>query len=246
MKENIIRGGGVTLWRQIAESLNADIEAGRLKPGQKLANELQLAQRFDVNRHTLRRAMATLAEQGILRIEQGRGTFVNATTIDYVLGRRTRFSANLRSEGHEPAHRLIAAETTTVSGSIAADLELPDGAAVMRIETLSIADRSPMSYGIHEFPLPRFTRIEEAYRRLGSITGALRDLGVPDYTRRVTRLLARLPSKREALHLDQSNNRPVLQAEAVNVDSGGRPTHHTLSVFAGDRVQMIVPGDAIG
>jgi GntR family transcriptional regulator, phosphonate transport system regulatory protein len=71
----------------------------------------------------------------------------------------------------------------------------------------------------------------------------LRDYGVVDYTRRVTRLLARLPSEREARHLEQSPSRPVLQSEAVNVDSAGRPTHHSLAVFAGDRVQMIVQPD---
>jgi GntR family phosphonate transport system transcriptional regulator len=245
MNETIARGRGITLWRQIAESLSADLKAGRLKPGERLATELELAERFMVNRHTVRRAMGTLAEQGILRIEQGRGTFVNETTIDYVLGRRTRFSANLHAQGREPGHQLLSAEPATVSGSVAAGLELPEGALVMRIETLSVADGIPMSYGTHEFPLPRFAGIDEAYRRLGSVTEALRELGVADYTRKVTRLLARLPTEREAHFLDQSVSRPVLQSEAINVDLQGRPTHHSLGVFAGDRVQMIVqPEDA--
>ncbi len=240
MKDAIARGRGVTVWRQIAETLSADLKAGRLRPGDRLPTELELADRFRVNRHTVRRAVATLAEQGILRIEQGRGTFVNDKTIDYVLGRRTRFSSNLLAQGREPGHRIISAEKTTVSGSIAADLKLRDGAAVMRIETLSIADGAPMGYGVHEFPLPRFAGIEEAYRRLGSLTAALEELGVGDYTRKVTRILARLPSAREAEFLEQTVSRPILQAEAVNVDAKGKPTHHSLAVFAGDRVQMIV------
>src|SRR5262249_4804848 len=154
---------GVTVWRQIAESLNADLKTGRIKPGDRLPTEIELAERFSVNRHTVRRAVAMLAEQGILRIEQGRGTFVNDKTIDYVLGRRTRFTATLLAQGREPGHRLISAEQATVSGGIATDLKLREGAAVMRIETLSIADGAPMGYGVHEFPLPRFAGIEEAY-----------------------------------------------------------------------------------
>jgi GntR family transcriptional regulator, phosphonate transport system regulatory protein len=240
MNDTIARGRGITVWRQIAESLNADLKAGRIKPGDRLPTEIELAERFSVNRHTVRRAVAMLAEQGILRIEQGRGTFVNDKTIDYVLGRRTRFSTNLLAQGREPGHRLISAERVTVSGSIAADLKLRDGTAVMQIETLSIADGAPMGYGVHEFPLPRFTGIDEVFRRLGSLTAALEELGVGDYTRKVTRLLARLPSEREAEFLEQTISRPVLQAEAVNVDAKGRPTHHSLAVFAGDRVQMIV------
>jgi GntR family phosphonate transport system transcriptional regulator len=240
MGDVIARGRGVTLWRQIAESLSADLKAGRIKPGDRLPTEVELAERFTVNRHTVRRAVAMLAEQGILRVEQGRGTFVNDKTIDYVLGRRTRFSANLLSQGREPGHRVISAERATATGSIAADLKLREGAAVMRIETLTVADGAPMGYGIHEFPLPRFAGIEEAYRRLGSLTAALAELGVGDYSRKVTRLLARLPTEREAEFLEQATGRPVLQAEAVNVDARGKPTHHSLVVFAGDRVQMIV------
>jgi len=245
MNETIARGQGIALWRQIAESLGADVQAGRLKPGERLATELELAERFAVNRHTVRRAMAALAEQGLLRIDQGRGTFVAGAAVDYVLGRRTRFSANLAAQGREPGHRLLAAGPATVSGGIAADLELPDGAPVIRLETLSIADGIPMSYGVHEFPLPRFAGIEQCYGRVASLTEALREYGVADYTRRITRLLARMPSEREARFLEQSPGRPVLQSEAVNVDADGRPTHHSLAVFAGDRVQMIVQPDMI-
>src|SRR5215470_8260642 len=136
MSVTFARGHGVTLWRQIAESLNGDVRTGRLKAGAQLPTELELAQRFAVNRHTVRRAVAVLADQGVLRIEQGRGTFVNETTIDYVLGRRTRFSANLHAQGRGPGHRVLAAEAIAASDSVAGELRLRAGAPVMRIETL--------------------------------------------------------------------------------------------------------------
>ena len=240
---NIARGRGVTLWRQIVDSLRADIEAGRLKPGDQLPIEPELAERFKVNRHTVRRALAVLAERGLLTIEQGRGTFVRQTVIPYVLGRRTRFSANLYAQGRSPSHQLLTTRTDTASNHVAADLDLPAGAPVICIETLSVADGVPLSYGVHEFPLPRFAGIDEAYRRLGSLTDALREFGVEDYTRRVTRLIARMPTEKEALHLAQSTGQPVLQSEAVNIDAEGQPTHYSLGVFAGDRVQMIVQPD---
>lgn len=243
LNSKIARGRGVTLWRQIADSLRADIEAGRLKPGDQLPTEPELAERFKVNRHTVRRAMAVLAERGILEIEQGRGTFVRQSTISYMLGRRTRFSANLYAQGRGPSHQLLTAEMATASSHVAAELDLPEGALVISIETLSVADGVPLSYGTHEFPLPRFAGIDEAYRRLGSLTDALLEFGVSDYTRRVTRLIARMPTDKEAQHLAQSMNSPVLQSEAVNVDAEGHPTHHSIAVFAGDRVQMIVQPD---
>jgi len=237
---SIARGRGVTLWRQIVDSLRADIEAGRLKAGDQLPVEPELAERFKVNRHTVRRALAVLAERGLITIEQGRGTFVRSTAIPYLLGKRTRFSANLYAQGRGPSHQLLSARTDLASSHVAQELDLAEGASVICIETLSVADGVPLSYTLSEFPLPRFAGIDEAYQRLGSITDALLEFGVSDYTRRVTRLIARMPTEKEALHLAQSTTQPVLQSEAVNIDAAGQPTHHSLAVFAGDRVQMVV------
>lgn len=68
--------GGVALWRQIADTIRLDIIGGKLESGDKLEGELPLAERFGVNRHTVRRAIAVLVEEGVLRAEHGRGTFV--------------------------------------------------------------------------------------------------------------------------------------------------------------------------
>ena len=63
------RGQGVALWRQIVQEIAGDIATGRFRGGDKLPTEPELAERFKVNRHTLRRAMAALAEEGLVRIE---------------------------------------------------------------------------------------------------------------------------------------------------------------------------------
>ena len=49
-------GRGVAQWRQIADTLRADIAGGTLGPGDQLPTEARLAARFGVNRHTVRRA----------------------------------------------------------------------------------------------------------------------------------------------------------------------------------------------
>ena len=94
---------GVTRWRQIAETLSEDVAEARFADG-RLPTEPELATRFGVNRHTVRRAVGVLADQGLVRVEQGRGTFVASGHIDYLVGRRTRFSANLQREGYAPWH----------------------------------------------------------------------------------------------------------------------------------------------
>src|SRR5579872_6202961 len=118
------RGSGVTLWRQIAERLSADLLSGALQPGDRLPTELDLASRYAVNRHTVRRAVAALADQGYLRVEQGRGTFVAEHMLDYVLGRRTRFHANLRAQGREPGGRVFGERTERSDAVVARELDL--------------------------------------------------------------------------------------------------------------------------
>lgn len=233
---------GITRWRQIAETLGRDVTEARFADG-RLPTETELAARFGVNRHTIRRAVGTLVERGLVRVEQGRGTFVAGGHIDYLLGRRTRFSANLRREGHEPRHRLIASTNGTADVAVARDLEIPPGAPVIEIETVGQADDVIVSYARHIFPAERFAALPEAFAATLSITAALAACGVTDYTRWVTRVLARMPSEAEARYLEQPTTRPVLQTESVNIDAHGAPIQRSTTIFSGDRVQVVVSAD---
>ena len=88
--------GGIAMWRRIADTIRLDIVGGKRARGEKLPGEMALAERFAVNRHTVRRAIAALTAEGVVRAEQGRGTFVDqAKRLSYRIGRRTRFSEGL-------------------------------------------------------------------------------------------------------------------------------------------------------
>jgi len=234
--------GGIARWRQIADVLGRDVTEARFADG-RLPTETELAARFGVNRHTIRRAVGALAEHGLVRVEQGRGTFVAEGHIDYLLGRRTRFSANLRRQGHEPRQRLLASRQTAADAATARDLDVAPGAPIVEIETLGKAGDAPVSYARHAFPAERFAALPDAFAATSSITQALAACGVADYTRRVTRILARMPSETEALHLEQPLTRPVLQTDAVNVDPQGVPVQRSTTIFSGDRVQVVVATD---
>ena len=73
---------GVSLWQQIATELENEIRQRRLLSGARLPTEMALAQRFGVNRHTVRRAVGALEEAGLVRAERGRGTFVRTDLLD--------------------------------------------------------------------------------------------------------------------------------------------------------------------
>ena len=99
-----------TLWQGIHDTLAGEIGAARYAPGAKLPTEAELARRFGVNRHTVRRALAALAEAGRIHVRRGAGAFVTQARLDYAIGPRTRFSQNLADAGHTPERTLLRIE----------------------------------------------------------------------------------------------------------------------------------------
>ena len=236
------RGTGLAAWRQIADALEGEIAAGTLAPGTQLPTEAALAARFGVNRHTVRRALGTLAEQGLVRASQGRGTFVEATPLPYPIGRRTRFSEIVTGAGREPWGDLIAHCEIAANAEGAAMLAVPEGSPLLELLTVHRADGAPLSTARTWLPLPRFSAFAEAYGASGSITRALSACGVPDYTRHSTRIRARQADPSEAARLDLTPGRVVIVVSSVNVDGQGLRVQANRTLFAADRVELVVGG----
>src|SRR5690606_16258436 len=149
------RGSGIAVWRQIGESLASDIRNRRYAAGEQLPSESELAARFCVNRHTIRRAMGALEEQGLVRIEQGRGTFVQDHAIDYAIGRRTRYSQNLRNQGRS-GHLEVQGSEVVRAAEVAKSLGLPRNAPLLRVQLLGKAEGRTLSMSEHYFDPQRF------------------------------------------------------------------------------------------
>jgi GntR family phosphonate transport system transcriptional regulator len=239
-EESFGRDSGIALWRQIRHDLERDIESGRFKPGDRLPTEFALASRFKVNRHTVRRALAEMEKSGLVRVEQGRGTFVHDAILSYALGKTTRFTANLRSAGREAGHQLLNAWIEGAEPAVAEALALPPGTRVIVLETLGSADGRPMTLALEYLPAERFPNFAEAYAETGGMTAALTRYGVENYQRRWTRITARLPQGMEADILKMPKNRPLLITESLDVDDAGAPIGYGVSRFASDRVQLFV------
>jgi GntR family phosphonate transport system transcriptional regulator len=236
----LTRREGIALWRQIQRALEAEIAGGRHQPGARLPTEAELSARFAVNRHTVRRAMEELEARGLVRIEQGRGSFVAEDVVDYQLGPRTRFSENIRRQNREPAGRILRIAEVQAEAGLAEALNIRRGRAVILVERLGTVDGRPVVLGTHHFPAARFPQLPELLAQNHSITAALAACGVPDYRRRVTRITARLPTPEEAELLQQSRSRPVLVAEAVNTDPDGAVVEVAHGRYAAGRVQLVV------
>ena len=240
----ITRGAGIAVWRQLASRLKGDITTGRLEANDRLPTEAALAEAYKVNRHTVRRAIGSLAEQGLVRVEQGRGAFVEDVVIDYPLRHRTSFSANLLEQGRDPQQRFLGVEEIRADEHLARGLHIRRGAKLLLSRSIGLADSIPVSVAISVFPHARFPGIGERLSEERSISKALATFGLSTYRRRETRILTRMPTADEARDLKQSASQPVLVTEAVDVDVNERPIRLGITCFAGSRVQITVGDDA--
>ncbi len=133
------RNGGEAIYSQIAKLLKEEI-ASFLKPGECLPSENDLAERFGVNRHTIRRAVEDLIDSGLLERRHGKGTFVLDGPADYVLGSGTRFTEAFETLGKTASNRIIRKLIIPARGGVAARLRLAEDEQVVWIETLRLAD----------------------------------------------------------------------------------------------------------
>lgn len=226
-------------WQRIRDQLSAEITAGQLLPGAQLPTESQLAQSFRAGRHSVRRAVAALAVEGKLRVEQGRGTFVQAAPlINYHIGRRTRFRQNLLDQGVSPAGEQIAQDVLPAPAHVAAALRLADGCAVHRLLRRGLADGVPINLGLSWHSAVRFPDLASRRAAGQSVTDIYRDHGITDYYRKRTIVFARRPDPQEAMLLMQHPDQPVMVLQKTDVDAEGRPIGYSEAVWAGDRVQF--------
>jgi GntR family phosphonate transport system transcriptional regulator len=231
---------GVTLWRRIADDLERAIAAGEIALGEKLPGETEIAARFAVNRHTVRRAIAELAGRGMVRAARGSGTFVEGGRLAYPISRRTRFSEIVGSAGREAGGRLVASRVEPADRAIARRLKVAKGTPVVRLDVIRSASGVPLCLGTNWLPAARVPDAAKIYETTRSITRMLAAVGIRDYRRHSTRVTAAVADAIEAARLDLSPGRPLLVVESVDVTPDGKPIATATGRFAADRVELMV------
>ena len=231
---------GVTLWRQVADGIERGIADGRFAAGEKLPGEMEIAETYRVNRHTVRRALAALAERGLVRAERGSGTYVEAPRLAYPLRSRTRFSEIVGAGGQEPRGQLIEASDDIATREVARALGLKTGAPLIRIESVRFADRTPICVSTTWLSAERFPEAGRVFANTRSMTKLLAHFGIRDYRRGSSKITAVIADATDAARLDLALGRPVLVVDSTDVDLDGKPVLTKRSRFAAERVEFLV------
>lgn len=231
------RNGGEAIYSQIARLLKEEI-ASFFSPGECLPSENDLAERYGVNRHTIRRAVEDLIASGLLERRHGKGTFVLDGPADYVLGSSTRFTETFESLGKTASSRILRKLTIPARGGVARRLQLAENEPVVWIESLRMADDRPICVISHFLPQQVFPDLLAEYHG-----GSLHEHLAARYEfklRRIESLVsAALPQGDDASLLGMPQNQPVLRVKSVNVgERDGTPLEYALTRFRADRIQL--------
>ncbi len=239
MEENIsIVSSSTSIWRAIAGDIELKIKFRELCPGDKLPTEQQLARKYMVNRHTVRRALTHLSSRGLLESTQGRGSFVRRPSVELRIQRRTRFSDMMRSLNASFTHHTLILDVRPAEMRVAEILQIKVGAPIVFLERLAIVNEQPIGIGRHRFSFERLPYFADMYRSRQSITGTLRDSGIPDYVRAWTKVVAQMPSVAECDLLQMPKHVPLLVTQSLNHDGLGQPLEFGDSRTAADRAEL--------
>jgi len=233
-----------TAWKRIADDLCLLLENGDMHEGDCLPPASELAARYGVHRHTVRQAYLHLQELGLVRTEQGRGTFFQGAQLVYPLGRRVRFRENLRRQALDPKSKVISCEQVTASANVALRLGLKPGEAIWRVVMLNLTGTRPLSIGRHHVSLKRAPNLNEHLAEAaGSFTAAFAASGICDYERYSTKISARLASEEETQWLKLKPWAPVLVTNGLDCCGNGEPLQVTEAIFRADKMELLVENE---
>lgn len=142
---SIIRDSKLPLYHQLYEILRRNIVHGDWQPGDMLPPESELIDQYQVSRITVRQALETLVNEGLIYRERGRGTFVSHPTVEQGLTGIISFTEDMRQRGFQPSTKILATGLISAPKEIAERLQIEPGEELARLERLRLADGEPMS-----------------------------------------------------------------------------------------------------
>ncbi|MFJ7961539.1 GntR family transcriptional regulator [Streptomyces sp. NPDC096319] len=226
------RTSPVPLYFQLAQQLEAAVENGTLSPGTLLGNEIDLATRLGLSRPTVRQAIQTLVDKGLLVRRRGVGTQVVHSRVRRPMELSSLYD-DLATAGQRPATRVLVNRLEPAAGPVAAALGVPEGTEVHYLERLRSAHGEPMAYLRNHLPTGIVTPDTERLETTG-LYRMLRSAALTLHSARQS-VGARAATVQEAALLDEPAGAPLLTMERVTYDDSGRAVEYGSHLYRAAR-----------
>src|SRR5690242_368542 len=229
---SIDRTSPVPLYFQLAQHFESAIRTGGLKVGARLENEVQLAERLGLSRPTVRSAFLYLANKGLVVRKRGAGTLVATERIDRDV-ELTSLYDDLAAAGRQPATTVLSAQLSHASDEVADALRLAEGALVMSLERVRLADGEPMAL-MHNYLPAGLAHLSVEMLEKHGLYELLRAAGVGLYSAS-QRMSAKNASAAEARILEEPRGAALLTMERIAYDQAGRPVEFARHLYRASR-----------
>jgi GntR family transcriptional regulator len=260
------------MYRQIAEDLRAQIESGALAPGSQLPTELELRERYEASRNTVRDAVKWLMNLGLVETRPGQGTFVVERVDPFTTalftdvaplssdqetglgGEGIAYAVEVSAQGRRATDSVPRIEIQQANGVMADELRLSEGSMVVSRHQQRFIDGTPYSLQTTFYPMRLVEKgavrlIQAENLQAGAVRYLEETLGVKQVGWR-DRITVRAPDATEAafFRLPGDGRIAVFETLRTGYDQSGRPLRLTISVYPADRNQFVInvgptPGD---
>lgn len=216
---SVNRSSPVPLYFQVAEQLEQAIRDGSLVPGERISNEVALAQELGLSRPTMRQAIQVLVDKGLLVRKRGVGTQVVRGKVHRPLELTSLFD-DLTAAGQRVSTRVLSLAEIEPDAETAAALQLSRGDLVWRLERLRSVGGEPLAHMLNFLPASLSDLGSVDFTTVG-LYETLRKRGV---VMRVAqqRICARRAEPAEAKLLGEKRGAPLLTMERTAFDDAGR------------------------
>ncbi|MER6834335.1 GntR family transcriptional regulator [Streptomyces cellulosae] len=229
---SVDRGSPVPLYFQLAQQLESAIEHGTLTPGTLLGNEIELAARLGLSRPTVRQAIQSLVDKGLLVRRRGVGTQVVHSKVKRPLELSSLYD-DLESAGQRPTTTVLVNTTVAASAEVAAALGVSEGSEVHRIERLRSAHGEPIAYLCNYIP-PGLLDLDAGQLEATGLYRLMRAAGITLHSARQT-IGARAATAGEAERLREQPGAPLLTMQRVTFDDTGRAVEYGTHTYRPSR-----------
>jgi GntR family transcriptional regulator len=226
------RTSPVPLYYQLAQQLEAAIEHGALAPGNLLGNEVDLSVRLGLSRPTVRQAIQSLVDKGLLVRRRGVGTQVVHSQVKRPLELSSLYD-DLESAGQGPTTRLLRCERIPAAAHVAAALGLAEGAEVVVLERLRCTHGRPVAFLCNHLPVSLLQLDTERLESTG-LYRLMRAAGITLHSARQS-IGARGATAEEAALLEEKEGAALLTMQRTAYDDTGRPVEYGTHVYRASR-----------
>lgn len=214
------------LHRKLEAELRSRISTGRWRAGTSLPSEAALSSEFGVSRGTVRQALTSLRDEGLLFGGRGRRPTVRSGAKSQPLSTFLPFAEWARQENLNPGQRTLEAARREASAEACCALELPDGAFVVNILRLRLLDGEAAMLERSSFVLDVGRYLADSHAGTESIVEFLGERGIWLESAHHT-VDAIAASTADAQLLGVDIGAPLLRERRTTYDSGGRPVEYS-------------------